>query len=387
VIAVPCKTRESEETIRLIMHHWILRLGYPREILADNDSSFTSEVFNAVLAYFNIKPNHGTAYKCSSTSKVERANKRINTALRLTLTEGQLKDWDLYLSYVCFALNCLRSRHTGVSPNLLVYGRQLNTPLDLTIDGNPVVYERKSKQHGKAYTLYRTVRNIVQKARKHAALDFQYADNTYNRNLRGPYFNEDDWCFTLINCPKHKFAERWKGPYRICKKISDHLYVLELENGRDKVFNISKLKRYVKSKFSPQLNPEAQQFTPNETPTAQPGNTSAEDTENPPGLIEVEFEPMNSRLDSADTLGGASPEADIATDNQPHHTDVAHSDWELVEHEDTQQPVVGDQEESRVTHPPEADPIEPQGNRSRYPQRSRTATNPLQMLWKGKSYN
>ena len=89
-----CKTRESEETIRTILHHCALRFGYPREIIADNDSSFTSELSNAVLAFFNIKPTHGTAYKCASTSKCEGQNKRINTALRLTLTDKQLNDLD-----------------------------------------------------------------------------------------------------------------------------------------------------------------------------------------------------------------------------------------------------------------------------------------------------
>ena len=194
------------------MHNWVLRFGYPKELLADNDPSFTSKFFNAVLEYFNIKPSHGTAYKCSSTSKVERANKRINTALRLTLTDSQLKDWDLYLPYVCFALNELRSRHTGVSPNLLVFGRKLNTPLDLTLDGEPVVFEQKSKKHGKAWELNRTVRDIVQKARKHAAIDFQHSDNSYNKTIKGPYPEENDWCF--IHCPAHKFSKRWKGPTR-----------------------------------------------------------------------------------------------------------------------------------------------------------------------------
>ena len=170
---------------------------------------------------------------------------------------------------MCFALNGLRSRHTGVTPNLLVFGRELITPLDLTLNGEPVVFERKSKKYGKAYELYRTVRNIVQKARKHAALDFQYADNTYNKNLKGPYFEENDWCFTLVNCPSHKFSERWQGPFRVCKKLGDHLYVIELDNGKEKVINISKMKRYAPNKFShdKRMNPEAPEFTPADQPT------------------------------------------------------------------------------------------------------------------------
>ena len=382
VVAVPCKTRESEETIRIIMHHWVLRFGYPREILADNDTSFTSTFFNAVLAFFKIKPTHGLPYTCSSTSKCERANKRIDKALRLTLTEEQLNNWDLYLNYVCFALNGLRSRHTGVSPNLLVFGRELNTPLDLSVNGQPVVFEQKSKKHGKAYELYRTVRNIVQKARKHAALDFQYADNTYNKNLRGPYFEENDWCFTLINCPTHKFSERWQGPYKICKKISDHLYVIELGNGKDKVVNISKLKRYTPSRFSPnKMNPEAPEFKPIEQPPQTESTRTSEGDADPEGGLEVTLEPVNCRQEE---LNSSKP---VTVEHAP-TTETGDDDWDLIEHDHVQEAEVasGNDQNSNAINPPNPDPEEPPEQQGRYPSRLRIARNPLQLLWGGKSY-
>ena len=34
-VAVACKTRTSEETIRLIMHNWCLKHGYPKEIISE----------------------------------------------------------------------------------------------------------------------------------------------------------------------------------------------------------------------------------------------------------------------------------------------------------------------------------------------------------------
>jgi transposase InsO family protein len=389
IVAVPCKTRESEETIRLILHHWALKFGYPREIVADNDPSFTSKFFNAVLAYFNIKPTHGTAYKCSSTSKVERANKRINTALRLTLTEKQLNDWDLYLNYVCFALNGLRSRHTGVTPNMLVFGRELNTPLNLTLNGEPVTFEMKSKKHGKAYELYRTVRSIVEKARRNAALSFQYADNTYNKNLKGPYFEEHEWCFTLVNCPTHKFAERWVGPYKICKKISDHLYVIELENGKEKVVNISKLKRYTPSKYThdERMNPEVPEFTP-VAHTSQSATTPQEEQTSEIGL-EVTFQPVNCRQetpeDTAQTCPNPAPNPVI----EIIETETMDGDWSVVddvpasnESEMTRE----DDQHTTAINPPNPDPTGDDEEPRRYPTRSRTSRNPLQLLWGRKSY-
>ena len=102
IVAVPTKTQESEESYRCIMHNWILRFGFPKELLADNAPGFSSEFFQQILFSLGIKSTHGTPYKCSSTAKAERSNKKINQALRVTLDDDKMQNWDLYLNYVCF---------------------------------------------------------------------------------------------------------------------------------------------------------------------------------------------------------------------------------------------------------------------------------------------
>ena len=75
--------------------------------------------------------------------------------------------------------------------------------------------------------------------------------NIYNnRNLHGPYFEKGDMCYVMIECPKHKFSKRFYGPVKIKKKISDHTYVVELENGKEVVKNITKMKHFKRNKFS-----------------------------------------------------------------------------------------------------------------------------------------
>ena len=280
VICLPTRTTNSEEVIRLILHHWILRPGFgtPKEIIADNASSFTSHYYETICKAFGVKSTHGTAYKCSSTAKVERTNRRINNGLRLMLTDRQLRDWDLYLDFVSAALNARRSRHTGFTSNYLMHGREIYNPLSLTVDNEPVNFEPGVKYSAKAYALYKTYRTILQKARKNAEADFRYADNWYNKHLQGPYFKEGEWCYTLVQCPAHKFSKRWRGPYRIGKAISEHLYVVELENGKDKLMNVSKLKPYKYNRYSPaHLNIDAPEFRPQEPITSN----SCEEQESP----------------------------------------------------------------------------------------------------------
>ena len=131
VVAVPTKTQEAEETIKKIMHHWVLRFGMCREIIADNGSGFSSKLFKAVLQKFGCKDTHGLPYRCASTSKVEWQNKRLNVALRVSLTENQIRNWYPYLDYVCFSLNGLQA-HRDVCQHAPVRERAQHTPLYLS---------------------------------------------------------------------------------------------------------------------------------------------------------------------------------------------------------------------------------------------------------------
>jgi hypothetical protein len=255
VIAKPTKTQEAVESYRIIMREWVLRYGFPQEIIFDNAPGFKSEFFQLAFKSFGCKMTPGLPYSCSSTAKAERTNKRINTALRVTLSEEQVRDWDLYLDYVTYGLNSMKSRHTGVSANMIVFGREIRTPLSLTVENeDPDLGPFKNKSHAEVARLkHQLIKTIIRKARVHAQKDFMYADNTYNRNIEGPFFETGDYCYVLVDCPKHKFSKRWKGPYRITKAVNQHLYLVRLETG-DKMCSITKMKKYKHNIFSPMSN-------------------------------------------------------------------------------------------------------------------------------------
>ena len=292
LMALPAKTKTSEETIRLINTNWCAWKGWPKEIIADNDPGFTSTFYNAVLKAFDIKTTHGTPYKCSSTSKGERSNKRINTALRIMLDDTQVRDWDLYLKWVCCVCNSTKSRHTGFSANRLVFGKELNTPQSILLcnhspDSAPL---KLPSQAQKAHDLHWTIKSLIRKARENGAADFLSADNWYNRHLHGPYFKEGDWCFVLINCPTHKFSKRWTGPFKVSKVVNEHLCYVEV-NDTTKLYNISKLKHYNKNIYSPKdLDPETPEFVPPRNETGPSNSTGQPEPESRPAM-EVEIIP------------------------------------------------------------------------------------------------
>ena len=71
----------------------------------------------------------------------------------------------------------------------------------------------------------------------------------YDKRVRGPYFKAGDWCFLLELWPKHKYADSWRGPYKVVKALNDHNYVVDVK-GKEKVVSISKMKPYRLNRYS-----------------------------------------------------------------------------------------------------------------------------------------
>ena len=280
LVAVPVKSQTSQENIKAIFRNWVLTFGTPKELIVDNHPGFTSEFFTKVFEAFDCKKTHGTAYKSRSTGRAENSNKRLNQALRAIIPKGKERDWDVYLSYATFALNCLNNSRTGFSANRMVFGTELNTPLSVLIEDSdsfkPTEVDKRSQE---AYKLRNTMKTVIRKVRENSNNHFMYAKNFHDRNVMGPFFKMHDLCYILIECPSHKFGSRWRGPFLITDVINDHLYKVQLAPGKEKITNISKMKHYEKNKYS--VEPITNQSTPSTNITSAANNTPPNNTSVP----------------------------------------------------------------------------------------------------------
>ena len=281
LVCVPVKSTSTEETIRNIIEHWFCRFGMCSTIHHDLGTNFTSKLFKAVLKAFQIKDKPGTSFHSQTQGKIESQNRRLNMCFRACLSDKDFKNYDLYAKYITFVLNSLKSVRTGYSAYFLVHGHEPVMPRDMFIEDNRL----EKLQNGEvttaestAYELYRqmrdTARRVIIKTKQRA----QYMATQYDKKVKGPFFEKGEYCLVLVNVPKHKFSEKWKGPYLITDKINDWNYIISIE-GQEKIINVEKMKPYVINKYSILPQPTSPSKVENPIPTENVNTKSDQDSD------------------------------------------------------------------------------------------------------------
>uniref|UniRef100_A0A3B4YVK3 Integrase catalytic domain-containing protein n=1 Tax=Seriola lalandi dorsalis TaxID=1841481 RepID=A0A3B4YVK3_SERLL len=205
------------------------RHGAPTYLISDRGSPFVSELFEHVISTLGSVHRLTTAYH-PQTNATERVNRTLKTAIRAYVGDKHTS-WDKFLSQICFALRTAPHDSTGLSPSMMLYGRELETPLDLitqpSSDGvdEPATLDHSHNRQKKYYDLRRrqssyAVGDLV-RVKSHPRSDAQSK-------------------FTA------KLAPLFTGPLRVSQKLRDVNYRLtELDTGTDAgVFHVVNLQPF-----------------------------------------------------------------------------------------------------------------------------------------------
>ena len=93
-------------------------------------------MFGEICKLLDIKKTRTTPLHPQSDGQVERFSRTLIEMLRGKIKEDQ-KDWDLQLPACMMAYWGAVHESTGVTPNLLMLGRELEVPLDAITEAPP----------------------------------------------------------------------------------------------------------------------------------------------------------------------------------------------------------------------------------------------------------
>ena len=232
---------------------FILRWGAPQQLHSDQGPCFEAELFQDVCKLLGIYKTRSTPYNPKSDGMVEHFNGHLQSILAKLVDEDR-SNWDDFLPYIICAYNSTPHASTGLTPNRMMLGRELNLPVDLVFgyefpDERPCPIE---------YVEW--VRDALslahEKARKELGRAAERQAKYYNRLSGDPVYKVGDWVL-LYYYPlaSKKLALKFLGPFKVTRKVNEVSYEIQAHGtGKTKVVNVNHLKPYMAEVLPDDLN-------------------------------------------------------------------------------------------------------------------------------------
>jgi hypothetical protein len=196
-------SKKKGEIVQNVFSCWIAYFGSPRMFLSDNGGEFNNEEYREMNEQLNIHTATTAAESPFSNGIVERHNLTLAEAMKKTMSDEKCKA-EVALSWALAAKNALHSSG-GVSPNMMVFGRNANFPNVLT-DKLPALEPRTESE------MVRRIINTIHVARQ----NYVKAESSekIRRALRSKVRNYVDVTYEAGEQVyyRRKNFKGWKGP-------------------------------------------------------------------------------------------------------------------------------------------------------------------------------
>ena len=243
--AIPDQTAKT--VADKLVHEFISRFGTPLELHSDQGRTFESSLFKDVCKLLEIHKTRTTPYHPSSNGMIERFNQTLANMISSFVDTNQL-NWDENLNLLTSAYRSCQHESTGFSPNFLMLGRELRTPVEFALGVEPPLGENENIGEY-ATNLSETMAESARLVREHLNAAVQRQKKNHDVRVSHNNYNVGDYVYYLDSTkskglsPKLKLA--WKGPCVVTKKLSDLIFEIRpQQRGKAKILHHDRLKPY-----------------------------------------------------------------------------------------------------------------------------------------------
>lgn len=250
VLCFPLRQATAKAIVKLLEDNVFLLFGVPQYLKSDNGVQFKGREFTKLLAEYNIKHLTTPLYH-PEPNFVERANRTIKTMISSYIDENQ-KKWDANLAKLACAYRTAKNEviqntpyHVNFGCEMITSGKQYEERelvRGLLEDGN-----ESEDPHSNELDKLHKLRKFV---RKKLTESHERTRHNYNLRHRPVEFKVGEMVWrkehTLSDASQGysaKLGKKFKGPYRVKKKLGVNTYSLEDSSGMSKgVWHIKDLK-------------------------------------------------------------------------------------------------------------------------------------------------
>jgi transposase InsO family protein len=132
VIATPIRNKTALSVAKVLVSEVVLKYGMPFAILTDQGREFQNELIAELCRLMDISGLKTTVYTPSTNGKIERWHRSLN-AMMAKLVDTKQKHWTELLPFLVAAYNNSVHSSTSFTPNFLMFGHDLLTPIDVAM--------------------------------------------------------------------------------------------------------------------------------------------------------------------------------------------------------------------------------------------------------------
>lgn len=209
-----------------LVHLVITRYGHIGKLVSDNGTQFTSGIFGQVCAVLGIKHATTSTYHPQS-NPVEAMHKSLGDFLSIFSCGDTAREWDELIPYALLALRASVHSSTGCSPALLMTGQHITMPWDQEVEP-AIVHSPALKLSHKEYLELMLADLQMSKEEAHRRnMGSKLKNQQRGEQKPPPRLIEGDLVLVRNLGPRLKLDPRWKGPYKIIKKLGDVNFELQ----------------------------------------------------------------------------------------------------------------------------------------------------------------
>ena len=221
--AYPVPDQQAETVARRFVLDYVSRLGTPLKLVSDQGRQFMSDVMKDVSRLLQIAQTRTTPYRPMANGLIERFNGTLLKMLKSYCFEHG-PAWDEYLPLAMAAYRATVHPATGFTPNYLMYGREVNTAIDLATplpEQNFVTVTGYGQELEEAlFRAYNSVRDSLGRAGERQK-------RAYDVKTKVEKYAPGDPVYCLNPLLTGKLSPTWNGPFVVVAHKGGPLYLLQ----------------------------------------------------------------------------------------------------------------------------------------------------------------
>ena len=327
VEAYPLPNQTAPVVADIIAREWVPRYGVPGSIHSDQGTNFTSAVFTGMCTLLGIDKTRTTPFHPSSDGMVERFNATLQKVLSCTSDRCHW-DWDLMIPFALMAYRATPHSSTGLTPNMMVFGRELTEPIDLVAGLPPDTTEKVSPPQY-VVDLREKLEVAHDIAREALGKSVKRAKKYFDRKAHERQYKAGDKVWLYIKGRKQtrgkvkKFLPHYEGPFVVKHALDSHTYVIQKGHGKFRVVHHDDLKPFhcrtqLEARWgdTPYVPGPVVSAPPSVVPSSLDDSGSEADSESMSDAEELVHPSPDGSVGNSDP-GGGSPRAPLSQRLEP----------------------------------------------------------------------